>query len=324
MIRRRTDFCSRFLLLLPPRVLAAGFGLLLVAACDAGRGPAETVARVNGAAISHEALAQRLTHAGDGAHDAGEQAALDHLIDRQLLQAEAIRAGIDRDPQVRAWLANARNEILAQAYLQQRALGAWRPRSGEIREYYERHPEHFSKRKQFELDELTLTANEFDAGFKAVVDGAQAVDDVAAWLDGKRVAYVRSRAVRGTDELPPSMAATMREMQPGRVFVVRDGDRTTVMSVESVEDSPLTLEAASARIERLLVEGRLRTIEQSELARLRASADIEYLHRIPTRIAGAAAPNPQTARAAQAPAMHASMADAGRDEGGAGQRPHWK
>lgn len=259
---------------------------LMLSACgERTQASSEPVARVNGSMISMHQLDQQLVQVSTPDHV--RQSMLDKLIDRQLLRGEAVRAGIDRDPQVSAAIERAKNEILAQAYLQHRALQGWRPSPDEIAEYFKRHPEAFAQRKIFELDELAIAAERLDDGLKSVVDAAHTLDDVAVWLEGRRIAHVISRSMRSADQLPEGLASKLRDIEAGRVFVVRDGANALVMSIAAVEESPLSLAAATPQIENLLIDARLRETEQAEIARLRQQAQIEYLHRTPTRLAGA-------------------------------------
>lgn len=315
------------------RSLALCTGLLALAACgnkQADTAPGQALASVNGVEITVMQLNDELARAGVKA--ASEQAAskqlLQALIDRQLLQAEAAREKLDRDPKVMQAIERARALIVAQAWLAKRTGNLAQPGSAEIEAYYNAHPQFFGARKQFSMDQLQLPAGALTPALKQVVDNAGSLEDVTGWLDANKVAAGRSHVTRSTADLAPALAGKLLAMRQGQVFAVQDGERALVVALRAVQEAPVTLAVARPQIAQFLVKQRQKESAGTELARLRADARIEYLNKdfadLPaTKAQAAAAPPPQTAAAAALPAgatanTAANAADAALERGVAG------
>ena len=86
-----------------------------------------------------------------------------------------------------------------------------------------------------------------------------------------------------------------------------------LISVAEIRDNPVTLEVAGPQIEQFLFNKKNKDAADAELARLRASAKIEYLDKATAEAAKAA-----TAAAAPAAAGAASPAATANDRGVAG------
>jgi len=245
-------------------------------ACSRRDLPGASVATVNGKTITDYQISSELAHAGTEPADVSRTKALQSLIDRQLLQSEALRNSIDRDPNVVSAIENAKAQILAQAYLQSRVAYAPAPSSDEISAYFSRHPEQFSKHKLFYLKEIVLPSSQLSGELKAVMDQSRSLDDVAAWLEGRRILYMQGRQTRSSADMPEALLARMQGLQAGQILVVREGDNASLLAITDIQESPVTLDAAAPQIRRILLSQKGRELGDAELARLRASAKVEY------------------------------------------------
>ncbi len=289
-------------------ILALALAAIILAACgDGGKPvkPGQALASVDGTEITVLQLNEELQRANVPAaqqESAGKQL-LEALIDRQLLENQAAREQLDRDPKVMQAIERARALIVAQAYMQRKIGGIDRPSASEVRDYYSKHPEFFARRKQFYMKQLIIDTRDLGAELKLAADKARTLDDVAAWLDAKKIKYVRGQASRTTSDLAPEMSARLREMLPGRLFVVKEGPRSMFVSITEVKDSPAPLDVAAPEIEKFLMNKRGREAAQAELARLRTGARIDYLNNAGPGLAavpGAALPSATPAIAAPA------------------------
>ncbi|WP_233556457.1 EpsD family peptidyl-prolyl cis-trans isomerase [Noviherbaspirillum sedimenti] len=238
--------------------------------------PGAAVARVNGKAITEYQFGNELLRTSTGPTDAGRTQVLQKLIDRQLLQAEAQRHSIDRDPHVMSAIESAKAQILAEAYLQSRLAYVPAPSRDEIAAYFHRHPEQFAKRTLFHLKEMALPSTQLTGELQSVLDQARTLEDIAAWLDGRRVLYTQARQTRSSADMPAALLARMQDMQAGQMAVVREGDSASLFAIMAIEPSPVTLATATPQIERILQSQKARELGQAELSRLRLSARVEY------------------------------------------------
>ncbi|MBI1890603.1 MAG: peptidyl-prolyl cis-trans isomerase, EpsD family [Burkholderiales bacterium] len=252
-----------------------------VIGCDNSPAKIQALARINGEAITVRHLqAAHLNESGNAA----DGALLETIIDRQLLQGEALRMQLDRNPNVRMAIEAAQARILADAYLDHKIVQEGKPTQLELDEYFQKHPEQFSQRKIVDL--TLLVTGSGDAQLKEAVDSAQSLDDVAAWLEGRNRSYMRNRLSRTSGELPAEILSRLRDADSQRPFTMSDGANILVVEINRISASPLTKEEALPRIERELTERRRQELNRAEVARLRSFAKLEYLNRPTSRIAG--------------------------------------
>lgn len=306
----------------PKRVLCAA--LILVAASLSACGekakekkPGQALASVNGEEVTVLQLNEELQRAGvqPAQQDAASKQLLQVLIDRQLLQEAAAKENLDRDPKVMQAIDRARSLIIAQAYLQKRIGTPAKPTPTEVETYYNEHPQFFSNRKQFSMNELVVAANDLTPELRAAADSAKSLEEVAVWLDAHKIRYGRTQVTRSTADVPPQLSSKLLGMPKGQLFVVKEGQRAMFISVAEVKDAPVSLQVAQAQIEQFLMKKKNQELASSELQRLRTDAKIEYLNKSmmpdPKAAPGTtpAAPTSAVAGAEQAPA-EAAAADA--------------
>lgn len=204
---------------------------------------------------------------------------LEALVDRQLLLNEAARDKTDRDPKVVQAIERAKALIIAQAYMQKRVGSIGKPSKAEVEDYFQKHPEFFSQRKQFDMRQLVLESKDVDAPLQKVMDVAKSLDDVAAWLDDKHVHYARSQLSRTTADLAPELSAKLLAMPKGQLFIIKEGERSMLISIADIKPAEVSLETAAPQIEQYLANTKSKEAATTELARLRAASKIEYLNK---------------------------------------------
>jgi EpsD family peptidyl-prolyl cis-trans isomerase len=270
----------------PKRVLCAA--LILVAATLSACGdkakekkPGQALASVNGEEVTVLQLNEELQRAGVTAaqQDTASKQLLQVLIDRQLLQEAAAKENLDRDPKVMQAIDRAKSLIVAQAYLQKRIGNTGKPTTTEVEDYFNKHPEFFSNRKQFSMSEIVIGANDLTPEVRGAADSAKSLEEVAVWLDAHKIKYGRTQITRSTADVPPQLSSKLLGMPKGQLFVVKEGPRAMFIAVNEVKDAPVTLAVASPQIEQFLVNKKNKEMASAELQRLRADAKIEYLNK---------------------------------------------
>ncbi len=289
---------------------------LSLSACG-GKAPREgqALASVNGEEITAMQLTEELQRANvaPGEQEAVSRQLLEALIDRQLLHNEAVREKLDRDPKVVQAIERARALIIAQAYMQKKVGGIDKPSAAEVAQYYRDHPDFFARRKQFDMQQLVLDTRDLSEQAKQAADSARSLDDMAAWLDAGKVKYVRTQASRTTSDLSPEVSSKLKSIAPGRLFVVREGARSMLVSIAEIKDRPASLALAAPQIEKFLMAKRSKEGAEAELARLRTVARIDYLNKSMAPAAGA-----QSAKAGAAAPPATQASDAATARGVAG------
>jgi peptidyl-prolyl cis-trans isomerase C len=253
---------------------------------------------------------------------------LEALIDRQLLQTEAAKEKIDRDPKVVQAIERAKATIIAQAYLQKRVGTIARPTKPEVDAYYSQNPQLFAERKQFDMRQLVFATSDLSDQAKKTIDSSKSLEEVAVWLDANKIKYGRAQLTRTSTELPPELTKRLLAMPKGQMFIVREGSRSLLISIADIKDAPLALEQAAPQIEQFLFNKKNKEAADATVKQLRSTAKIEYLNQ-PAGGTPAAAPaaaataatapvEAAPAEAAPAPAAPAGASDEAAARGVAG------
>lgn len=276
----------------------------------AGAKPGQALASVNGEEITVLQLNEEMQRAGVPAaqQQVASKQLLQALIDRELLETEAAKEKIDRDPKVMQAIERARSLIIAQAYMQKAVGDTGRPTQSEIEEYYNQHPQFFASRRQFAMNQLVLPASAVTPELRAAADKASSLDEVAALLDTRKVAYGRAQVTRSTADLKPELASKLLAMPRGQLFLVQEGQRAMLIAIDAVRDAPVSLDIAAPQISQYLANRKNKELAQAEIQRLRATARIDYLNK---DLAPSAATPAAIAGASAAPAALAGLSDAG-------------
>ena len=259
--------------------LMFGSALSLAACGNTEKKNGQPLARVNGTEIALTQVHKELRRAGirPELQDAASRQLLESLIDRQLILAEAIRNKIDRDTDVVQKIERAKTQIITQAYLQRLNTRITKPSADEIDSFYLKHQEYFTQRKQFDVQQIVIATRDFDNELKLVTDSANSLYEIEAWLDQHDVRYVRGQLSRSSADLPEQMVAKLKKMRKGQMFIVNEGESTLINRIADVRFEPITAKIAAPQIEQYLLDERINEATEAEIARLRASAKIEYL-----------------------------------------------
>lgn len=262
-------------------ILAVAVSLTVSGCGDKSHGnkASQSLVSVNGKEITVHQLNEELARANVQAaqKDAASKQILNALIDRQLLEQAAVKAKLDRDPNVMQAVERAKAQIVAQAYLQGRVASIAKPEKAEIEAFYKQNPPLFSERKLVEMEQLLLDSRQINDEFKASLSGFKSLQEVAAWLDAKGVQYDRGEVARSVAELPPQISERLKDARKGQLFVIGMGPRTMLVQMDNVKDNPVSFADASPQIEQLLLNKKRKEPGEAELQRLRTEAKIEYL-----------------------------------------------
>lgn len=234
----------------------------------------QVLAKVNGEEITVHQLNQELTRAPG----AKQKQILDALVNRQLLIDEAVHEKLDRDPNVMQTLERARSEILAQSYIQRKVANLPKPSKAEVDAFYQKHPELFGQRKLFDTRELVVATKDLNSALKSVLDSANSMDEVSAWLDKQKIRYAPRQISRTTTDLPLHMTAKWQALKKGDKLVMAEGEYSILAFLNDISSAPISAEAAGPQIEQYLRNTRAKEAEAAELTRLRSAAKIEYLN----------------------------------------------
>ena len=247
--------------------------LVLVPACSRVT-PAEKIAAlVNGKPITvREVRAQR-----DMTPNHDSKKAMESLIDRQLLLQRALAQKLDRNPAVKGAIANARDRILVQAYLQTVADSRYHYDPDQIHLYYESHPALFAKRRVYRLFELAAAVQgEQLEELKARAKTAMTIYEVADWLNERGIPFNIGAATKPAEQIRLDLLPTLAEMRDAEIRVLPIQGGVSVVQVIHSELRPISEEDASSAIRRHFWALAGAKAVPEELKWLRSKAKIEY------------------------------------------------
>ncbi|MFA9441858.1 EpsD family peptidyl-prolyl cis-trans isomerase [Uliginosibacterium sp. sgz301328] len=290
--------------------LVAGACAVLACACsrpaavaDGSTQAAATIATVNGDPITRDRFIDAL---GDPSAPQGDPAqagkVLDRLIDEQIVVQRAIEKKVDRDPQVAREMDAARRDILRRAYLEDISNDIKAPSRQEVRQYYQQHPDLFSRRRIYSFRVLNLPGmRERAAEIQGQVARARGLPDLMPWLQHNGMEFVDSATQKPAELIPMDALPRLARMRDGQLAVTVDGDDVEIVQLSSSRVEPLDLATATPLITQYLTNQRRLERAEQEVNELRASARIEKLGEFArSTTAGAASPLIVAARGASA------------------------
>lgn len=240
----------------------------------------QALVSVNGKEITMLQLNDEIRRANIRAdqYEAASKQLLESLISRQLIVDEAVRNKLDRTPEVMQARERVIAQVITQAYLQGIMSKVVKPTKAEIDEYYQKHPELFTHRKQFDLTIVRVATKDLSEELKKVLDAAKTLDEVVLWLEKNKVQYIRNVASRSSTDLPPQMTTLLQEKSKDTIFIINEQETSSLIYVNAVKESPVALASAAPQIERFLMNQKFKEATDAEITRLRAAAKIEYLN----------------------------------------------
>jgi EpsD family peptidyl-prolyl cis-trans isomerase len=248
-----------------------------LASCKGGHATDRTqvVARVNDAEITVSQLRAAIAAKGDARPSAqATQAALDGLVNEQLLVDAALRDRLDRDPAVVQALESARRQLLARAYLERAVLPKQEVAASEQTAYYKNHPELFAQRRVYQLTAFTFARDKLDAALVEALGTTHSIDAVTAALAAREIEAEKQSLMRASEQLPLDDLPRFSAAAVGDVIVQTYPTRATVMLVTAIQSSPLTFESAQPIIQQYLSNMRNAQALDAHLKQARAAAKI--------------------------------------------------
>lgn len=256
---------------------------ILISGCEkpATAVKSETVASVGDEKITQAELDAALARLGELSEAQTAEATgklLQALIDQRLIAQAAQKAGLDKEPVVEIAMANASRQVLAEAYAERNFKDVAKPSDTEIAEYFEQHPELFSQRRIYRIQELDLQVEASRmADVEAKLKTSHSLGDFVNWVKEQGIEGKTAVAVKPAEQIPAALLARLSQMKDGQVAVLpgRPG-HVVIQQLQESQLQPVTLEQARNAIERALTTQKRKELMEADLKKLREAAKIEY------------------------------------------------
>jgi EpsD family peptidyl-prolyl cis-trans isomerase len=220
----------------------------------------------------------RMNNPSEAQVKAATKQALERLIDQQLFIQKAIEGKLDRDPQVMTAIENSRREILARAYVERVMANATADDPAKIKDFYDQHPELFSQRRVYRLQEVALQVRgEELEKLKQALPPMKSLQEVIAYAKANNLRATTNASVRAAEQLPMEFAKRIAALKDGEVVAVPGPNGVAVIQIVASQQQPLDEAKAKPFIEQFLQNKSRMELAQAELKSLRAAAKIEYV-----------------------------------------------
>jgi EpsD family peptidyl-prolyl cis-trans isomerase len=290
---------------------------LLLVACgksDEKKTSSQVAAKVNGTEITVSQINSVLARTSNLTPETAERAKreiLTKLVDAEIAKQEAVAKKLDRTPNVVQTLESAKTEILARAYVEQVAAAQPKPTADEIKKYYAEHPELFSARRLYNIEEISAPAGEgVTVRLREKVAKSRNLEEVAAWLKAEGIQYTANRGARSAEQLPLDFLPEMQKMKDGDMRVFERGANVAVLRLVASKSAPIDEARAANVIAQFLFNQRSGEAVAKDMKQLKDKAKVEYVGEFATSAAEAEA---KAKAAAEAKAKTAAEAKAKAD-----------
>lgn len=235
-------------------IVCASVSLISCGGSKDGAAPAgQVVATVDGDEITASELRLEMpgTPTDPGAAAAVQQTALQSIIARKLLVAEAKRRDLKKSPLAAMFQKRAEEVAMVQLLQLGVANGVPKVSDSEVGEFISSHPATFSQRRLISVERLLI--DEIDPKIVQQMAPLDTLSEIEVLLTRNKVGFVRSAGVLDTLNLDPEAAAKIADMGSDEVFVAPNGEGGFQVSrISSSRIEPLMGEEAN-RVARLLL-----------------------------------------------------------------------
>jgi EpsD family peptidyl-prolyl cis-trans isomerase len=258
--------------------------MLVMAGCskhdEASKGGSQVVAKVNGSEITVHQLNFALSKLGkldQSQVKAASEKVLQQMVDMELLKQKSVDEKLDRDPNVLQVLEASKQQVLAQAYMQKVASKQATPSADEIQKFYDTHPELFSERnvyviQEFAVQDGTQHVSEIEAGINA----AKTPEEIAKWLQDNKYVFNVNASRKAAEQLPLELLKQLNALKAGDTLVVKSPQALVLLYLAKVDRQPVNFDNAKPVIQQFLVNSGQQTLIKNEVASLRKEAKVEF------------------------------------------------
>ncbi len=243
--------------------------------------PTQVVAKVNDTELTvHQVnyALQRIPNLDKDQTKAASLRIVRTLVDQEVITQKALEDKLDRDPLVVQALDAARRQILTEAYMSRKLGKPAEPTEVEVADYFNAHPELFTKRKIYRLQEISIKApNEKQETIRAQLTSAKSLEDFVAWLKAENMLVNAGQGVKSAEQLPSELLPKLAAMPDGQAMMVNTPSGMLVIMLVDSQLQPVTLEQAKSAIADLLKTKARQKAAKAEVDALKAAAKIEYL-----------------------------------------------
>ncbi|MCB2015596.1 MAG: hypothetical protein R3E11_08610 [Sphingobium sp.] len=219
---------------------------ILLSACgqkDAAPPTGQVVATIYGTEITAAELRQEMMTLPSGMDpQQAQQAALQAVIARHILAAEAKKQEIDKLPATAIMQERAKELALVEVYSRKLRESAPPPSAEEVQHYVSEHPSSFSQRRIFIVDQMIATSA--DPELLKEIEPLDTMEQIEALLKEKNVEYRRTAGTMDALQMDPDAAEKIAALPPNAVFASPEGGNIRINRIRETIVEPVKDETA--------------------------------------------------------------------------------
>ena len=250
---------------------------LLASSCQK-KAEGQTVAVVNDEEITAAELNDALTNdnslAGLSTKDA-RAAELQKLVDRKLVVQQARADGVDKSPDFINQQRRLTEDLLINLSLGKRLNTSQVPSADEIARFEAAHPEIFSAREIWTLNQILYPLPK-DAAVTAKLAAAKSLDEIAQILTTSGIQFTRGTKKLDTAVFPHAIYEQIAKLGQGEPFIAPGPDKAVASVITAREPAPLPADQARTVALNAMRKNQAQQLLEQRVKELRAKAKIEY------------------------------------------------
>jgi len=232
------------------------------------------------------------------------------LVNEQLTVQQALLHKLDRSSEVMMQIEAARREILTKAYFKELIAGLPKPNPEDSKKFYDTHPELFTERRIYNLQQIILTSPHPPVAEIKKLTANKSMTDIVTVLKQNNIVFSAGAATRAAEQIPLTTLSELAKIKEGQISIIESPQSITIVKVEASKLAPLSEELALQRIPQYLMNEKAKIAINDKLEQLKSKSKITYMN----EFSGAATP----AASSPAPAAKTTQASDSVERGIAG------
>ena len=243
---------------------------LALSACGSGKDKAaptgQVVATLNGDEITVADVQAEIGDPTQSGNPAAQSEALQRIVARKLLAAEAKRRELDSTPLAAIMKARAEEDALAQLLSRKVLEGSPAISNNEVQEFLRTYPASITQRRILNVDSLLVP--KASAEVVEQLKGATTLDEAQAILTAKNVKFQKSGSMMDTLALDPVYAQRLVDTEGQDIFIIPQGSALQIGRINSSRIEPLTGADAESAARILLARKRSSELVSQTLGKI--------------------------------------------------------
>ena len=203
---------------------------------------------------------------------------LDRLIDQQVILNKAYDEKFERTPEVVSAIEAAKRDVITRSYLSQLVATKVKPGNQEVKAYFEAHPELFTQRRVYNLQDISIVpGSSLPGDLAAQVEKSKGLQDVAEWLKAGGVKFGASSYSKPAEQIATDGLAVLKNLRDGEVTSLTMDGNVHVVKLIGAVPAPMDFNQAKPLILSYLTNMQGQQLIKQELAKMKERAKIEYV-----------------------------------------------